>query len=158
MQEITPRRSLPAQIVGALGGWLKGQLQITAILTVLYTMGFAVFHVPVWYLLGPFCGLMYLIPLFGAPIGLILVLGASFFSSRPMGYILGALAVWVAIEAFEGFYLTPHILGKRTQLAPFVVFLGVVFASAIFGPLGVLLAVPVMSVVLVVYRYFAVPR
>ncbi len=154
MQEVTPppRRSLPAQIVGVLGGWLKGQLQITAILAVLYTVGFAIAHVPVWYLLGPFCGL------FGAPIGLIVTLCASFFAGRPMGYVLGALAVWVIVEALEGFYLTPQILGRRTHLAPFVVFLGVIFASAIFGPLGVVFAVPLMSVVLVVYRYFAEPR
>lgn len=142
------RRSLPAEILGSLGNWLRGELQITAILVVLYTVGFALTQVPAWFLLGPLCGLLYLIPIVGGPIGLILTLAVSFFAGRPFGFLLGTLAIWVFAQGLEGFYLTPQILGKRTRL---------IAASAVFGPLGVIFAVPVMSVLLVVWRYIDRP-
>lgn len=149
--------SLLAQILSTLGNWAKGELQITAILAVIYTIGFALAHVPAWFLLGLLCGFLYLIPIIGGPLGLVLTLAISFFAGRPIGYILAALAVWVFAQALEGFYLTPQILGKRTQLGPLAVFVGVICASALFGPLGIIFAVPVMSVALVIYRYFNKP-
>jgi len=151
------RRSLPAEILGSLGNWLRGELQITAILVVLYTVGFALTQVPAWFLLGPLCGLLYLIPIVGGPIGLILTLAVSFFAGRPFGFLLGTLAIWVFAQGLEGFYLTPQILGKRTRLGPFAIFVGMIAASAVFGPLGVIFAVPVMSVLLVVWRYIDRP-
>ena len=152
------QRPLATQIVEILGNWLKGELQITAILALIYTLGFALAHVPAWYLLGPLCGLLYLVPIFGGPVGLILTLAVTYFADRPIGYVLAALGIWIFAQALEGFYLTPQILGKRTKLGPFAVFVGVIAASAIFGPLGVIFAVPAMSVALVVYRYFDRPR
>ena len=152
------QRGLPGQIASTLGNWLKGELQITGILVVLYTIGFGLIHVPAWFLLGPLCGLLYLVPIFGGPVGLVLTLAITFFAGRSMGTLLEALGIWVFLQGFEGFYLTPRILGKVTKLGPFVVFIGVIAASAVFGPLGVLFAVPVMSVALVIYRYFDQPR
>ncbi len=155
---MAPRPSLFNEIFGTLGNWVKGELQITSILVVLYTAGFALTHVPAWFLLGPLCGLLYLVPILGGPIGLVLTLAVSFFAGRPFGYLLGTLAVWVFAQGLEGFYLTPHILGKRTRLGPFAVFIGIIAASAVFGPVGVIFAVPVMSVLLVIWRYIDRPR
>ncbi len=144
---------LISEIFSTLGNWVKGELQITSILVALYTVGFAITHVPAWFLLGPLCGLLYLIPIVGGPIGLILTLAVSFFAGRPFGYLLGTLGVWVFLQGLEGFYLTPRILGRHTKLSPLAVFVGAIGASAVFGPIGVIFAVPVMAVLLVIWRY-----
>ncbi len=146
--------SLLSEILATLANWLKGELQIVAILAVLYTVGFALAGVPAWVLLGPLCAVLYLVPIFGAPLGLILVLAATALAGRSFPQILAALAVWILVEALEGFYLTPHILGKRTRLGAMAVFFGVIAASALFGPIGIFFAVPAMSVAMVIYRYF----
>ncbi len=145
--------ALISEILSTLGHWVKGELQITSILVALYTVGFAITHVPAWYLIGPLCGLLYLVPIIGGPIGLILALAVSFFANRPFGYLLGTLGVWVFLQGLEGFYLTPRILGRHTKLSPLAVFVGVIGASAVFGPIGVIFAVPIMAVLLVIWRY-----
>jgi len=144
---------LISEIFSTLGNWAKGELQVTSILVALYTVGFAIFHVPGWYLFGPLCGLLYLVPIIGGPIGLILTLAVSFFAQRAFGDLLGTLGVWVFLQGFEGFYLTPQILGRHTKLSPLAVFVLVIGASAVFGPIGVVFAVPVMAVLLVIWRY-----
>ncbi|MDQ6678161.1 MAG: AI-2E family transporter [Acidobacteriota bacterium] len=146
--------SLLSEILTTLANWLKGELQIIAILAALYTLGFALTGVPAWFLLGPVCALLHLVPIFGAPLGLILVLAATALAGRSFPQILAALAVWVLVEALEGFYLTPRILGKRTRLGPMAVFFGVIAASALFGPVGIFFAVPTMAVAMVIYHYF----
>jgi len=146
--------SLLSEILATLANWLKGELQIVAILAALYTVGLALAGVPAWVLLGPLCAVLYLVPIFGAPLGLVLVLAATALAGRSFPQILAALAVWILVEALEGFYLTPHILGKRTRIGPAAVFFGVIAASALFGPIGIFFAVPVMSVAMVIYRYF----
>lgn len=146
-------QALIRDIFSTLGNWVKGELQVTGILVVLYTIGFAFTHVPGWFLLGPLCGLLNLVPVFGSPLGMILTLGISFFAGRPFGYLLATLGVWVFLQGLEGFYLTPQILGRRTRLGPLAVFVGVIGASAVFGPIGVIFAVPIMAVLLVIWRY-----
>jgi predicted PurR-regulated permease PerM len=150
-------QTLIRDILAAIGNWVKGELQITAILIALYTIGFALTKVPAWYLLGPLCGVLYLVPIIGGPVGLILTLAVSYFGDRAFGLLLATLGVWVFLQALEGFYLTPQILGIRTKLGPFAVFIGIIGASAVFGPIGVIFAVPVMSVLLVIWRFIDRP-
>ena len=150
-------QTLIRDILATLGNWVKGELQITAILIALYTVGFALTQVPAWYLLGPLCGLLYLVPIIGGPLGLIITLAVSYFGNRAFGYLLATLGVWVFNQAFEGFYLTPQILGRRTKLGPLAVFICVIGASAVFGPIGVIFAVPVMAVLLVIWRFIDRP-
>lgn len=150
-------QTLIRDIFATLGNWVKGELQITAILIAIYTVGFGITQVPAWYLLGPLCGLLYLVPIIGGPLGLIITLAASYFGNRSFGNLLATLGVWVAIQGLEGFYLTPQILGRRTKLGPLAVFIGVIGASAVFGPIGVIFAVPVMSVLLVIWRFIDRP-
>ncbi len=151
-------QTLSRQILSTLGNWLKGELQITGIMVILYTVAFALTHVPAWYVLGPLCGLLYLVPIFGGPAGLILTLAIMYFGKSSLGAILATLGLWILIQSIEGFYLTPTILGRHTKIAPLAVFVGGIAASAVLGPLGLIFAVPVMAVILVIFRYYDHPR
>ncbi len=145
---------LLGEIVQTLHAWVKGEAQIVAVLLVLYAIGFGFAQVPAWYVIAPLCAFLYLIPLFGSPIGLILALLVTFFADRTIWQVLAVLLVWVVIQGIEGFYLTPHILGKRTRLGPLAVFFGVIAGSSLFGFFGVLFAVPAMAVAMVIWRYW----
>jgi predicted PurR-regulated permease PerM len=66
--------------------------------------------------------------------------------------VLGALITYVVAQGLEGFYLTPKIMGRRLQLSPWVVFLAILVGGLMFGPVGVILAAPLVAVLAILWR------
>jgi predicted PurR-regulated permease PerM len=140
--------------VRVLGLYVRAQLLIVIILMVLYAIGFAAARVPLWPLIAIVGGFSYLIPRVGSLIPLILAILTSVIAEHTMTYLLITLGVWVAIQAVEGFVVTPRLFGKPLGLKPLPVFVALLAGSMLFGPLGLFLAVPVLAVAAVWWRFF----
>jgi predicted PurR-regulated permease PerM len=56
-------------------------------------------------------------------------------------------------QQFDLNYLIPRIIGKRVQLSPLVVILGIVAGAVLAGVLGILLAAPTIASARVLARY-----
>jgi len=137
-----------------LGLYIRAQILIAAILTVLYAVGFAIARVPLWPVIAILGGLSSFIPRIGSLIPLGLVALANLLGDRNMTHFLIAFAAWILIQFIEGFVITPRLLSKPLGLRPLPVFLALLAASFLFGPIGVLLAVPILAVGMVFWRYF----
>jgi predicted PurR-regulated permease PerM len=59
--------------------------------------------------------------------------------------------VWLIIQTIDGFILTPRAAG-RAGVNPFLAIAITIAAAFMFGPLGMLLAVPAVAVVLIILR------
>ncbi len=70
---------------------------------------------------------------------------------------LGSLFVLIFIELLEGFVLTPVILGRNVGLHPLVVFIALLAGAKLFGILGLLIAIPIVSIIKVVWTDFIGP-
>ncbi len=121
----------------------------------LYAVGFALLGIPYWFLLASVCGLLNLIPRFGALIAMALGLVLALVAGVGFERLLGLIAVFVVVLSLEGYWLTPHLIGRRLGLRPLYVFLAILLGGALFGFFGLLLAVPVLAVTLVIYRFYA---
>ena len=132
--------------------YISGQIRICLILSVLYAVGFALCGVPLWPLAALLVAFSHLIPMFGPVIAILAVAGLTW-AAHDVYHAMGAMGVFVVAQGLEGFYLTPHILGKRLKLPALAVFVGLLIGSAMFGFIGVLLVVPVMAVALAIWRY-----
>jgi predicted PurR-regulated permease PerM len=97
------------------------------------------------------------VPLIGPAImaTVLFVVGLVVFPS--IGYALLAPAIFIAQSAIEGQFVTPNIVGRRMTVNPFVIFLSVAFWVWLWGPLGALLAMPLL-IVLMVARGHIYPR
>lgn len=144
--------SLGREIAGTVGGYLAGQIKVSAILAVLYSVGYAISGVPVWYIMGPLSGALNLVPFVGSVIAILLTGFVALWGETGMYTYIGILITFVVLQALEGFYLTPKLLGRRVGLSPIVVFAAILVGGFAFGPLGVLLAVPLVAVLGVVWR------
>jgi predicted PurR-regulated permease PerM len=60
----------------------------------------------------------------------------------------------VLIQGLEGFVIAPQLLSKPLGLRPWPVFLALLAGSFFFGPIGFFLAVPILAVGAVFWRYF----
>jgi predicted PurR-regulated permease PerM len=145
--------NLLAQIGGTLAGWIKGQFKVAGVLTLIYAVGFALAGVPLWPMMAVICGASNVVPIFGAPVGLAITAFVTWFGTDDLYVLVWMLVVWVAAQIVESFYLTPRLVGRSVRLPPFAVFVVVLAGGALFGFVGVLLAVPVVAVLMVIWRW-----
>jgi predicted PurR-regulated permease PerM len=144
--------SLGKEVLGTLGGYISGQLKISCILGLLYTIGFAIAEMPGWYIVGPICGALNLIPVFGPLIALVIAAYITLFGEAKLYNFIAVLITFVAVQGIEGFYLTPKLLGRSVGLRPIPVFFAIAIGGFMFGPLGIILAVPVLAIAAVFWR------
>jgi len=151
-------RSLLGDVGHTLGGYVVGQTKVAAVLACLYSIGYAISGVPFWFVLGLLSGALNVIPMVGSLIGLGLTAFAVLLNDGRLWNYAGVLVTFVIVQGLEGFWLTPRLLGRRVGLSPLYVFVAVLIGGAMFGPLGVLFAVPVLAVIGVLWRHAAKRR
>jgi predicted PurR-regulated permease PerM len=152
------RETLVGEVGKTLGGYIVGQLKVAALLSCLYSIGYALSGVPFWLFLGVLCGVLNLIPILGSLIGLALTAYAVLANDGGVWNYAGVLITFVVVQGLEGFWLSPRVLGKGVGLSPLYVFLAVAIGGAMFGPIGILLAVPILAVIGVLWRHAAKRR
>jgi predicted PurR-regulated permease PerM len=145
------RRLLHA-IDSGLAGVVRGQLTIMMVNGVLTLIGLFVLRIPFAFALSALATLLYVVPIFGTilssvPIVLLALAGG--------GVAKGVLALgWIlVIHALEAYILNPKIMGDAARIHPVLIVLALVIGERTHGIVGALLAVPVASVVVAVFRF-----
>jgi predicted PurR-regulated permease PerM len=81
----------------------------------------------------------------------------SFFAVFQFASFIPFLWVFISIQSIQilvGNYIEPRIMGKTLNLSPLVVILSLSFWGAIWGVIGMLLSVPIISVLVIVAAHF----
>ncbi len=136
-----------------LESYVRGQILIGSIMAVGYAIGFYFLGVPAWLGIALIAGLLNAVPYVGTISGVILACGFSYADGGTFGHILAILGVFVAVQSLEGYYLTPKILGDRLNLHPMAVFLGLLVGGKLFGLLGIILAIPIIAIGKVFFKF-----
>lgn len=149
---MSERKSAVVEIVEMLGGWVRGQLIIGSILAGIYTIGFAVIGVSGWWLIGPLAGVLNFVPYLGAVLTVAMIALTVLFTDGSAEQWMWAMLVFAVAQGLEGFVLTPKILGRHLRMPGWAVFLTILIGGMIFGPLGVIVATPVLAIGLLLWR------
>ena len=128
-----------------VGGYIRGQILLSALIGVLVGIGMAVLHVPYAVLLGLLAFLLEFIPIIGVFISgaacVLLALTQSFVLA------LFVLAVFVGIHVIEGDVVGPRLVGRAVGLHPAVSIFALLAGAELFGLWGALFASPVAGVI-----------
>lgn len=153
---------LVREFVGIVVAFFRGQLLIGLIMGVLLATGFSIAGLRFGLALGIIIGLLNIIPYLGSILGLSVVLPLALLQPGGGLWLFGAcIGVFVAVQAIEGWFLTPRIMGQQTGLHPVAIIFAVFFWGEAFGGvLGMLLAVPLTAFFVTAWRlvrkkYFA---
>lgn len=129
------------QVMDKLGGWLRGQVALGAVIGVLYFVGFAIVGVPYALLLALLGGLLEFIPYIGPFIAavpaIILALSIS-----PTKAVL-AMVVMIIIQQLENNVIVPMIMSKAVGMNPIVSIVAFMIGAQLFGVVGAIFAIPV---------------
>lgn len=146
-------RGLTSEVDSILAGFARGQAMVCLILGLLYGVGLTIVGLDFGFIVGLFTGLVSFIPYFGMLIGFVLGFGiaiAQFDSLAPLLMVAGVFGVG---QVVEGNFLTPKLVGGRVKLHEVWIIFALMAGGALFGFLGILLAVPVAAVIGVLARF-----
>ncbi len=114
------------------------------IFAALYFIGLP--HAMLW---GALAGLLRFVPYIGAPIAAFLPTAFSLAVFNGWTPTLLIVAIFFCMEVLTANFIEPHVYGKQTGLSPLAVLVAAVFWTLIWGPIGLILSVP-LTVCLVV--------
>ena len=137
----------------ALRKWLVGQLGAMVLVAILTGTGLWIVGVPLAIPLGILSGLLDFVPVVGPFIGAAPGLLIAFAQSPHMA--LYAAGVYLTVQFLEGHFVLPLAQKWAVSLPPALALLSIVGFGLLFGPMGVLFAIPltVVSIVLVQELY-----
>ena len=136
----------------ALGNFIKGQLLVAMILSVIYSIGLTIAGCPASLLIGIIAGFANLIPYLGIALGIVPAVLLTYLSGNPTWQILLSGLTFVIGQMLEGMVITPKVVGESVGLHPVVVMVGLTIGGTYFGFVGMILALPTTAVVMVLLR------
>lgn len=155
---VTTVREIFTDINTAIAGFVRGQGTLCIILGLLYAAGLTIVGLNFALLIGLFAGLISFIPYVGSLVGLVLALGVAIVQFWPDWIMVGAVALVFVIGQFiEGNILQPKLVGESVGLHPVWLMFALFAFGALFGFVGLMVAVPAAAAVGVLVR-FAISR
>ncbi|MGC9368292.1 MAG: AI-2E family transporter [Paracoccaceae bacterium] len=160
IDELLPRDHAPVirQIAGdidrTLASFIRGQGTVCLILGTFYASALMLTGLQFGLIVGFIAGLISFIPYIGALVGGALALGLAVFQFWGEWWMIGAVgAVFAAGQVIEGNVLTPKLVGGSVGLHPVWLIFALSAFGALFGFVGMLVAVPVAASIGVVARW-----
>ena len=138
-----------------LGAFVRGQLLVMLALAIYYGVALTLIGISVGPLIGMVAGLLSFVPYLGFITGFGAAIIASLVQHGDWTHLMMVVGVFIVGQLLEGYVLVPRLVGEKIGLHPVAVIFAVLAGGYLFGFLGVLLALPAASVILVLLRYLA---
>lgn len=133
-------------------GFIYGKLLDSFIIGVLCFIGVSVLKIPYTMLVAVTVGVTNVIPVFGPYIGAI-PCAALILLTDPLKGLYFIIFI-ILLQALDGNFIGPKILGNSTGLSAFWVVFAIVLGGGMFGILGMLIGVPAFAVIYYLIRSF----
>ncbi|APG84009.1 AI-2E family transporter [Sinorhizobium americanum] len=147
-------RQIARDMNTTIAGFVRGQGSLCLILGLYYAVGLSLVGLNFGLLIGFFAGMISFIPYVGSLVGLVLAVGVAIVQFWPdYIWILLVLAVFFTGQFLEGNILQPKLVGKSVGLHPVWLMFALLAFGALFGFVGLLVAVPAAAAVGVLVRF-----
>jgi predicted PurR-regulated permease PerM len=146
-------REQAALVDQTLAAFVRGQALVCILLGLFYAVGLTLAGLEFGIIVGFMTGLISFVPYFGMLLGFLVGTGMAIAQFGDLVPVLIVAGVFVAGQFIEGNFVTPKIVGERVGLHPVWIIFALLAGGALFGFIGVLLAVPVAAVIGVLTRF-----
>lgn len=139
------RESVTNSLRDSLQRFASGQLVLGLFMATTLSIAFWWLKVPFFLLFAVFIGVMEVIPFIGATLGIATVCVVVAFIDWWLAIeVLGSA---IAIQQIKDNFIAPRILGNLTGFSPVIILTSLLVGARVAGLLGVILAIPLTSVV-----------
>lgn len=157
LAELVPERhrAILGELVTALdrdlSGSIRGQLLICLINFILTTIGLWILGVKYGLTLGVIAGTFSVVPVFGSIVSTIPIVLVSLTVS--VLDAVKAVLMIIVIHLVEANILNPKIMGHHVELHPVIILFAIMVGEHLFGPIGLLVGVPVAAALRSILRF-----
>ena len=128
-----------------VGRWIQGQLLLALIVGLTVYIGLSLMGIKFALVLGIVAMALEIVPIVGPVIAAIPAIFLAFLQDPGLG--LWVIVFYVAVQQLENHLLVPVVLGKTTGLNPVVVIMALLVGNQLAGISGMILSVPVATVI-----------
>jgi predicted PurR-regulated permease PerM len=147
-------RQIASEIDQAIAGFIRGQGSLCIILGIYYGVGLSLVGLNFGLLIGLFAGMISFIPYVGSLVGLFLAVSIAIVQFWPdYLWVCLVLAVFFTGQFLEGNVLQPKLVGSSVGLHPVWLMFALFAFGALFGFVGLLIAVPAAAACGVLVRF-----
>ena len=141
-----------------LAGFARGSFVVCLVLVLFYALALTIVGLDFGLVIGLTAGAVSFVPYLGFLIGLASSVGVALYQFWPQwGWVLAVLGIFLFGQVMTDYVLTPRLVGGQVGLHPLWVIFAVFAGAALFGFVGMLIAVPTCAVIGVIAR-FAIAR
>lgn len=136
----------------SLGSYIRGQLFISAFVTLISFLIYHSLQLKYGLLLAVIMGVMNIIPYFGPIIGTIPALLVALGTSWKLALVI--ILTNMLIQIIENSFLSPYIMGKSVQIHPILIIFILLVGAELGGVVGMIIAVPLITVIKAIFEEF----
>ncbi len=154
--------TLVSDMQKGMNTYFRGQALVAFCVGILFSIGFLLIDFPLAIGLGLFIGVLNLVPYLQI-IGFIPTIALAMLKAAETGenfwvIIAMALAVFAVVQLIQDGFLVPRIMGKITGLNPAIILLSLSIWGSLMGMLGMIIALPITTLLLSYYQRYIIGR
>jgi predicted PurR-regulated permease PerM len=132
--------------------YLVGRLLLMIVLVVLYALGLWISGVENFIVVSIIAAILSVIPFVGNFLGYFLAMAMGIFSGGEIFILIGVTVTFSVVQFLDSYILQPLVLGNKLNVHPFFIILSVILGNAVWGIMGMILAIPIFAIISLVCR------
>lgn len=137
-----------------VSGYVTGEFYVILILSTLYGVGLMLAKLKFGLFIGILTGILSIIPYVGFSLCFIAAILVAFATNMTYMDITIICAVFFIIQIIESNYIVPRLVGSKVGLHPLWIIFGLFAGGSLLGFIGLLLAIPITTIVSVLIKYY----
>jgi predicted PurR-regulated permease PerM len=143
--------SVLGKIYEVVKDYLAGLLLVILVTGTLMTVGLMILGVDYAVFFGFFGASLVLIPYFGISLGSLLPAAYTLVTQDNPLKALGVIGVFLFVQALEGNFITPYIVGSKVSINPLAAIIALLLWETLWGLPGLVLAIPLTAILKVIF-------
>lgn len=149
-------------VVDSMNRYFRGQAFVALCVGILFSIGFLIIDFPMAIGFGLFIGVLNLVPYLQViavlPTILLAMLKAADTGGNFWLILLAAMIVFAVVQTIQDGFIVPRVMGKITGLNPAIILLSLSIWGSLLGMLGMIIALPLTTLMLSYYQRFIINR
>lgn len=137
-----------------MGSYFRGVFIVMIIITIIFSIAFSIIGLEFALFFAIIIGITNLIPYLGSYIGGALPFLFALLDSPNKAILV--LIISVVVQTFESDILTPYIQSKNIKIHPLLVILALLIFGSLFGVIGMMVAVPILSIIKITLKHYPI--
>lgn len=135
-----------------MGSYFRGVFVVMIIITIAFAIAFSIIGLEFAIFFAIIIGVTNVIPYLGSYIGGALPFLYALLDSPKKAILV--LIISFVLQTLESDLLTPYIQSKNIKIHPLIVILGLLVFGSLFGMIGMMLAVPLLSMLKITFKHY----